>query len=423
MRKTRRLIVFFTPPQKFISGGVLSIFSLCQVSRQFHDIHKSEVVLCVYPGHKSYGAFDLFDNDEMIYSFDDVVKMGPLDHLQLHIPEYASSEILDALTPYEQYLQTIPELGVNILNQNIKLMPSPATVAEWFSITPSVTQTTAHIKYSTQTLADEYNIPTHHLSTYLAPDQYHHRAYKDKENIIILSPDDNPERSKILARLADQLPNYELITIKDMRYEDYKDLVSRAKFAITFGEGFDGYYVEPFFTGGISFAVYNDDFFPDKTFSTFDNTYKNYQDMYQNIVSDIQRLDSDQAAFNKLVGLNYNKITKLYHFDIYKNNLKLFYLKQFTYLPNKDAPRHLFEAVLNAKMKLRREVQHIKVDQQAEIDELTALTKSQERVMEEAVNRTQNLEKVIDSITTSVSWKLTKPLRGARVVTKKAHRH
>jgi len=50
--------------------------------------------------------------------------------------------------------------------------------------------------------------------------------------------------------------------IRNLTYDQYKSLVSRAKWALTFGEGLDGYFIEPVFSGAIAFAVYNEQFLP-----------------------------------------------------------------------------------------------------------------------------------------------------------------
>ena len=118
MQQERRLIIFFIPPEKIINGGILSIFSICKESRRFKDIHGADVVLSTYPGHKSYEKNDLFENNEVIYSFDEIVKWGPLEYLQLHIPEYASSEIYQAIKKYDNYTKVIPHISINIMNQN-----------------------------------------------------------------------------------------------------------------------------------------------------------------------------------------------------------------------------------------------------------------------------------------------------------------
>jgi hypothetical protein len=409
----QRIIIFFIPPKKVINGGILSIFSVCASSRESYDIHKAKVVLCVYPGHKSYKKNDLFDNDEYLYSFDEIIKLMPKpEFMQVYVPEYASVEVFNQLIPYRKFLKSIPELNVNIMNQNILLMPEPAIAAWWFLLTPRVTQTTAHDKYSTQALADKYDLPCHHLSTYVDAKQYTNRKFEDKENIILLSPDKVRERDSIVKLLSGQLPNYRFITVENMKYEDYKDLISRARFTITFGEGFDGYFVEAFFTGGIAFAVYNDDFFPDKEFASFGNIYASYDEMLKNIVNDISYLDS-KARYEKVVRNNLNKINELYSHTTYQKNLRDFYAKRYTYLPSKYSAEHLIASILRDKETL---VQKLQTDWLLLSNTLSQKDKEFEQQEEKLIKEKDAL---IDQLINSVSWKVTEPLRRASSVAKR----
>lgn len=410
MQSNLRLIVFFIPPEKIINGGILSIFSICKTSRQFKNVHKSEVVLAAYPGAKSYGKNNLFENDEIIYSFEEVVARGLPQSLQLHVPEYASHDVLNRLGKHTKYLQAIPNLSVNIMNQNILLMQPPENVANWFKLTPTVTQTTAHNKYATQELADKYYLPTHHLSTFVDPSQYKHIPYEQKEKLIVLSPDKTEKREAIVAKIRTHYLDYKFITIQNMRYEKYKDVVSRAKFTITFGEGFDGYYVESFFSNGVALAVYNDDFFPGKDFSKSGNTFSSYDDMLTRITDTMERLNN-KLAYEKVVKANMGKLSKLYDFNKYCKNLEDFYRGKFTFVPQAGSAQHVIAAILRerddiikARQKLLVEKETAIQDQSKMIADLHTFILGQDVRMQEILN--------------SSSWKITKPLRKAKSVLK-----
>ena len=405
MSAKKRLIVFLVPPQKIVNGGILSIFSICKVSRQFKNIHKSDVMLSVYPGHKSYKKNDLFDNDEVIHDFDEVVKMGRLESLLVHVPEYASYDVCQELKQnYSEYLQSIPDFRVNIMHQNILLMQPPLEVANWFELTPNLTQTTAHNRYSDQALADKYAIPVHHLSTFVDQNQYKWTPYEKKEKLITISLDDAELKEKVLAKIGHELPNYKVLIIKNMRYEDYKTTISRAKFTITFGEGFDGYYVEGFFTGGIAFAVYNDEFFPDKDFAGFKNTYSNYEEMLVKIVDDMRALDS-KPAYENVVQQNLDKINRLYNFENYQNNVGDFYKGKYTYLPSTDSIRRLAGLLVK--------------DRDLQLAEKDATIKDLQQTIAEKDATITAKDKEVAGLLGSKSWKVTKPLRQASAIVKK----
>ncbi len=402
MQNNQRLIVFLIPPQKLVNGGIMSIFSIARISRQFKEIHKSEVLLATYPGEKSYGKNDLFKNDETIYSFDEIVKRGPPQSLQIHIPEYASHDVFQGLKKYEDYLRAIPELSINIMNQNIWLMQDPADVANWFSLTPDVTQTIAHKKTATQEIANLYNLPSQHLSVFIDPSQYKWLDYDKKEDLIVLSPDAPDEKAEIVDKITKAFPSYKVVTVQNMTYEDYKSLMSKAKYTITFGEGFDGYYIESFLCGGIAFAVYNEGFFPDKEFSKFENLYSSYKDMSAKIIQDIK--DLDRKNYEKIVKKNFDKITKLYDFSNYTKNIKDFYEKKYHFVPDHGSSKVLAGKILQAKDKIIAE-------QNAIIAHRDNLLEHKDRVIAQKVEAISERDKTIDSMINSNSWKVTKPLR------------
>jgi hypothetical protein len=406
MSKAKNLIVFFVPPKEEVNGGIMSIFSIARLSRGFKDIHKAEVLISVYPGYDSYNKNTLFKNDEKIYSFDEIVRLGPPDTLQIHVPEYASTGVLDGLKAYSGYLDGVANFSVNIMNQNIQHMREPAEVAHWFELTPHVTQTTAHDRYSTQQLADRYCLATHHLSVYLDPNNYSRVDFNKKEKVILLSPDEVDQRSAIVKKLSADLPDYELVTVKNMKYEDFKKLAAKAEFGVTFGEGLDGYYIEVFFSGGVTFAVYNDDFFPDTDFAKFANNYSSYDEMLDKLVGDIKRLDK-HAAYEKLVDANVDKLNRLYNFEKYKDNLKNFYLKKFTYLPSAAS----YKAMIHRLGTIAEETQYRAIE--SDRKNQAVINERNERIIE-LEKQLYDKEIILHNIINSRSWKLTKPLRRKR---------
>lgn len=406
MKKAKRLIVFFVPKDKLVSGGVLSVFSIAKVSREFKKIHGAEVVLSVPPGFKSYGKNDLFKNDETIYSFDDIVKNGPYESLLLQIPEYASYDTYMALKKYSEFIASIPKLHVNIMNQNILIMQPPEEVALWFSLTPNVTQTTAHNKYSTQELADKYAIPTHHLSTFVDQSQYTMVPYERKKKIIALSPDLSKLRGAIEQKLKELLPEYQVTTIQNMTYENYKKFIASAKYTITFGEGFDGYYVEGFFTGGVTFAVYNPEFFPDKDFATFGNVFSSDKELLESVVTRIRSLDQDKKAYESLVQQNLEKINALYSYKNYRHNIELFYEHKYKLQPSPGSMARLLGHYI-------KDTEQRRTHDQSEIKRLSKAVADMEVMIADKSRAIADLDEKIIHMEQSKSWKVTKPLRKA----------
>lgn len=412
MTNGNRLIIFFIPPEKIVNGGIMSIFSICKNSREFSNIHKSKVVISTYPGHSSYAKNDLFENDEKIYAFDDLVIDGSPEFLQIHVPEYASHEVFAALKNYSNYLSNIADLRVNILTQNILLLQPPTDVACWFSLTSKVTQTTAHDKYASQSLANEYNLPTHHLSTFIDPSQYKQIPFKDKEDIIVLSPDQHKDRLKIVDKLKIELPNFKLVTVKDMIYEDYKKLMGRAKFTLTFGEGLDGYFIESFFSGGIAFAVYNEDFFPDESFATLHNMYSSYDEMIGKVCDDIKHFDEDKI-YSEANHNNVSKLSTIYSFDTYTENLKNFYLGKFTYVPENGSAERLIGKIIKANEISQSKRQELLEFKESEKRKQAKAIEERDESIRQQAETIELLDERITRITNSALWKATRPARKA----------
>lgn len=410
---SKKIIVFLIPPDKIVNGGVLSIFSICKESRALKNIHGSEVVLATYPGYETYRKNDLFKNDETIYSFDEIVKRGIPSSLILNVPEYASLDVFLRLKKeYLPYIQAVPNLHINIMHQNILLMQKPHEVANWFAFTPRVTQTTAHNKYTTQGIADRYNLPTRHLSTFVDAQQYQWTPYAKKKKIIALSPDITDKREHIVAKIEKALPDYETVTIRNMSYEQYKKFISSVKYIITFGEGFDGYYVEGFFTGGVTFAVYNDEFFPDKEFGTFGNTFPSYQAMLDGVAKKIQALDKNRKQYEKINKDNLDKINQLYNFANYQANVKKFYLGEFSFIPKPLSAERLLGEVIRQQDKAMEKAN-------AAIQEKDKAIAGMEKMIADKSAAIRELDEKLSGMENSHSWRVTKPLRKAAAMVKK----
>ena len=108
------------------------------------------------------------------------------------------------------------------------------------------------------------------------------------------------------------------------------DLIARAYFTITFGEGFDGYFNQPYVVGGLGMAVFNPDFFPDKSWLELKNVYESPEDMENNIVNDIKELSANKELYYSLISKMKEKLSTLYGEDLFKRNLEKFYKKELT---------------------------------------------------------------------------------------------
>ena len=327
---TRRLIVFLTPGFDSVNGGILSISSIYRETRKLKYVHGAETIMCTVPGDPLLLKYTKFENQNHIYSLSRVLSyFSDIQYVMIHVPEYAVEQFLKNLT-YSDYsrIRRIRSVRLNIMLQNIDAL-SPMKYVEGLKRLGHLTCTTAHDKYSTLELSRELGFPLHKLSVYVSPEQYHKRSYSEKENLMIVSPDADPRKSAILDLIGKEFLQLKIQIIEDLTYEEYKKLISRAKWALTFGEGLDNYFIETVFSGGVSCSAYNSRFFTED-FKSLRTVYDNYHVLIKKICSDIKDLDHEMA-FTTYQKEQYDRCSAHYNYGEYVKNLELFYQGKFTY--------------------------------------------------------------------------------------------
>lgn len=336
-KKSKRLILFFVPREvDVISGGILSICTIYKVVKELEALHNCNVVASFLPNVKGLDyKFSKFENNMVIFNFKEITNyFNDLEFLEVHIPDYMiplfKHNNLD-LSCFSDWAFQSDFFKANILNQNDLLMPDLIHVQELKKWIPNLTMTVAHEKYATLERRNYYGVPLHLLSPWLSPSPYKTRSFFDKENCIVLSPDEIDRvpsdtilcKEDIISELKLKLPEFKIVIIQNMSYDEYKDTISRAKFTITFGEGLDGYFVESIFSGSISFAVYNDIFFkPD--FKELPTVYNSFEKLLENIVNDINYYNNPEkySEYNAKLDV---MLSKIYSYNRLKDNIISYY--------------------------------------------------------------------------------------------------
>ena len=325
----QKMIIFFTPGNDTVNGGILSITSIYSETKKINNIHGSEVIMCTVPGEHLLLKYTNFENQNFIYTFSEVLSyFQNLQELMIHIPEYAVEKFLKNCSNYDKLrLNEIKSVHINIMLQNIDLLPNEIYIKKLGKL-GNLTCTTAHERYSNSEIREKVGCPLHKLSVYISPEQYNEKTYVEKENLMIVSPDRHPKKSAILDLIARQFPQLKVQIINNLTYKQYKNVISKAKWALTFGEGLDGYFIETIFSGGVAFSVYNERFFSDD-FRSLRTIYPDYDVFTDKICSDIKDLD------NEIRFMNYHKIQndlccRYYDYNNYINNLALFYKEEYT---------------------------------------------------------------------------------------------
>jgi len=321
-----RVIVFLVPGIDMVNGGIMSIVSLADETARLSRIHGAQVYVCTVPGEPPLLRFTRFRNERTLLDFRLLLeRIAPGTPVLLHIPEIfvasfvkESPGLLPLLAPLE--------VEYNVLLQNIDSVPARQEVEGLKRLGP-VSFTAAHKSYANAYAGGFCGCPMWHLSVWISPEQYDYRPFQAKKDLVVVSPDHHPERDRILALLRSALPDFEFVVVHKLTYQEYKALVASAKFALTFGEGLDGYFVETIFSGGIGCTVYNSRFFTEE-YRSLPCLYRNWQELAQQLPADIARLNREEA-FTAPHRLQFQRLADDYSYDSYRGNLERFYRERF----------------------------------------------------------------------------------------------
>lgn len=327
--RTKRLIVFLTPGFEVRAGGVMAIASYYRESIALRHIHGAKVVLCAFPGDPPFFKYTWFNNSNYILDLESVLQAcTQLDYLLIHIPAIAVDRMVNWLTlASPTLLSNIREIHLNILVMNIdNIRGKNVTGLKRFG---RVTCITAHEAYTNATTREMMGVPLHRLSVCIGPEHYSLSRFREKDPLLIVSPDPHPLKEKVLNRIAQACPELTVKVIENLSYDDYTKLARRAKWSLTFGEGLDGYFVEPVFSGGISFAVFNDRYFT-RQFLDIETIYASWDDLTQNILTDMRRLD-EPVAYDRCWRKVYELCLELYRTDRFRENFRMFYRGEYTF--------------------------------------------------------------------------------------------
>ncbi|WP_460174447.1 rhamnan synthesis F family protein [Turicimonas sp. TL08] len=305
------LMIFFNFSRNTVSGGMLSINRFATYLR---NKGYENVVQCGVPFQNATINNDYFNYGTDFLDFNLLIETCFPQKVQLNIPEVFIPIFLSSLTvKMEEWLWSRKELRINILNQSDVLMPSNLWIERLRTLCNGrLTITAAHEKYCTESKEKEYRTNIYLLTPFLP--EFHPIPFYEKRKKILYSPDHHPFKEKIIGRIRAECPDFELKEIKNMTLEKYKAEIAEAFFVITFGEGYDGYFIEPYLSGTISFSVFNRIFFP-QSFECPSTVFKDYENMLQGIVPMIKKLTNDTELYRKLVKVGEKEVRKFTNND------------------------------------------------------------------------------------------------------------
>ncbi len=334
--KTENLIIFFIPGASYysgkeiITGGLISIISLAEeTSRIFRNNSHFKIVCSTYYDTHLLFKIKSFDNQTDIFNPGLIERhFTNVKNLIMHIPElYVENFVSNQLS--NKWLNNVPAVQINVLNQNIDLMPHVKVISALRLHFPNCTITTAHKKYCNVAFREKYGLPLHQLSVWISPENYNKLKFEEKENLILFSPDNKDFSQRMINYFIKKLPDYSFRIIQGLNYNEYKELIAKSKFLITFGEGLDAYFIETYFSGGIAFAIKNLNF--------FDNKFLDLPCLFEveeNLELKLLSLIENYSNIESYISLN-NTVFELlrmdYSYTVYQRNLENFYKKDFTH--------------------------------------------------------------------------------------------
>lgn len=336
--KTKALIIMMVPKGNFMSGGIYAMFTIANYTKEMKNIHNAEVIIMTILNKNGHTYFRQtnFKNNNFVFRFEQILEYKNLEKLIIHIPEESAAEFYSLLTDeLKNHLKKINSIQINIMNQNIKLMPNTKYIKDLFNITDNITQTVAHHRYCTQEITNKYKIPAKLIVPYTDISNYSLTPFEQKTNRILYTRDNCQNKIQILDKLYKELgKDCILKEINNLSFDEYLELTQDSKFMITFGEGYDGYFAQSMLLGGICFAVYNNDFFPKEYNFKKPNIFFSYEDMYENIVQKIKYFEKmDESERIKYIDY-FNKIQhNVSQKDSFIKSLQKFYKGEMDFYP------------------------------------------------------------------------------------------
>lgn len=297
IKNAKKLVIFLTPGRIELLGGIMTIFQACKISRKAKP--DALTLIATFPGYFTYAKNSKFKNEELIFRFSQIIKnLNNNTDVILHIPEfYAARFYFDLSKSEKNKLQKIKELKINILNQNINFMPEYYVLKNLFKLTLNITHSVGFKRYATQHNADHYKLPLYYIPSFLDLENCTVKKIDKKEKIILYSPDQHIMKSTILKILQENLIDFRIKEIKNLTYEEFLEAVASAMFCISFGEGFDGYFIQPYYANSIGITVYNDIFFPKEEMKNLPFVYHSYEELGENIVNDIKAICKNKELY------------------------------------------------------------------------------------------------------------------------------
>lgn len=317
--KNKIVLFYFNNYEDVKSGGILSILFLMSETEK---LLPNATVLPVTLGVPWYEKITMVENPYRIKNLLHYRnQIREESEVLIHVPEIFFEMFCNEVLKYN--LKQSKNFLVNILNQNEEVMPTAEIVERYQYLFKGITMTLA-FEASCKNSYSYLVSPPHLLKAWFYNDAVVSVPFKDREDLAIISNDPHPYKESILAKLQEAKINY--VVIENMPFSDFKKLQQKAKWSISFGEGYDGYSAFAFYKGGVGFGVFNKNFFPANMLPLPKSFYRSYEEMNKRIVDDINSLNNE-IDFEQYVQEVFPKVKFNNSPEIVISNLESYYKK------------------------------------------------------------------------------------------------
>ena len=326
-RHQDRCSIFLVPAlSRRITGGVISIIDLLDASGRIGLGAGFDTRACLLPVEQYSAGVKEYRNSWILDPLASVIDdYRSADRLWIHVPEFAVSGAMASIAGALRNIDP-DRVRINILNQNVRLMPSRETLdrlSDEFGL--AMTCTTAHSAYCTPAERIRLGVPLHHFSTWVSPEHYAFAAHIEKLDQMVLSPDQPEMNDRLREAMAGARPQLDFTVVNNMPYDAYLSLVFKSRWSATFGEGLDGYFAEVALAGGVPFAVYNSEFFTPE-YAELPNVFASQDDMLAEAPAIVSAARQDPDLYASISRATTDCLSSQYNYGSHLERMTAFYL-------------------------------------------------------------------------------------------------
>lgn len=320
--KDKNVVLFYLPYREFVTGGILSIFFL--LDKTIFLRPQTVVLPVVMSPFQRYFRTSWFKSPFFIYNLIHIYgKLNQASKIVIHVPECQFEDFFMRIRKYG-FEEITRKATINILNQNAQSMPDDNVFYHNKPLCGKLTMTLAFAVNQNKNYPF-LDVPLMTMSAWFYGDIEKYSDFDRKENICIVSPDDHPLKRAILKQLEGF--GCKCIEIRNMPFKKYRSLCTRAKWAVSFGEGYDGYCMGTLKDGGIGFAVDQSDFRPyyiDVQNLPL-NIFHSYQNMLDHIVDRMKYFEQNPQVRKQTIDFFRENAQKLNSPELVMENLENYY--------------------------------------------------------------------------------------------------